>query len=138
MHQYYAYKFKLRMINIMYPDKIGSDDRGYTYEYFHERYGLHLICFRKKGSISGRHYHKGISLTKNPEILILCSGSIELRWRETTAADLQIQIIEGPAKIEIPAYIWHEIIAITDCTFIELNALSEHKADTFYDSLATQ
>lgn len=122
------------MINITVLDKIGSDDRGYTYEYFHERYGRHLICFRKKGSISGRHFHKGQSLTKDPEIIILCSGTMVLNWRENGSSQIVTRIVEGPAKIEIPTYIWHEIVAESDCTFIELNSLSEHQADTFYDA----
>jgi len=112
-------------------DKIGSDERGYTYEYFHERYGRHLLCFRKAGTVSGRHYHKGISLTKNPEILILAQGTVILNWRRTNSPDLQSEKIEGPARIEIPAYIWHEIVTVTDSVFLELNSLSEHTADTF-------
>ena len=47
----------------------GSDERGFTAEVEQERTGTHLIVFRKAGSISGRHYHKGLSNTKNPEIL---------------------------------------------------------------------
>ncbi len=49
------------MITISPLDPVGTDLRGYTYEYFHERYGHHLIAFRKAGSVSGRHYHKGIA-----------------------------------------------------------------------------
>lgn len=109
------------------------DDRGYVAEYYHERLGQHLIVFSKAGSIRGRHYHKGISITKNPEILILLSGELTCNWRVTTSQELHTQKIKAPAKIEIPAYTWHEVIADTDCTFLELNSLSEHTADTFYD-----
>lgn len=125
------------MITITPLDKVGSDERGYTYEYFHERYGRHLICFRKAGSISGRHYHKGLSLTKDPEVLILASGNIQFNWRKANQSNTEQVFVEAPAKIDIPAYTWHEIIAITDCTFIELNSLSEHEADTFRDELPT-
>jgi dTDP-4-dehydrorhamnose 3,5-epimerase-like enzyme len=119
------------MITITSFDKVGTDERGFTYEYFHERYGRHLVCFRKAGSVSGRHYHKGISLTKDPEILILASGNVQLNWRKVNSKEMHSILAEGPAKIEIPAYIWHEVVAVTDCTFIELNSLSEHEADTF-------
>jgi len=112
-------------------EQIGRDERGYTYEYFHERYGRHLIAFRKAGSVSGRHYHKGISLNKNPEIIILCHGALQLNWRAPNSNAVQSLFIEGPKKIDIPAFIWHEIVAKTDCCFIELNSLSEHQADTF-------
>lgn len=122
------------MITITPLDKIGDDERGYTYEFFQERMGRHLVCFRKAGSISGRHYHKGLSLTKNPELLILAQGNITINWRQLPNKELQSIWVEGPARIEIPPYIWHELAAITDCTFIELNSLSEHQADTFTDS----
>lgn len=122
------------MITITPLDKIGSDERGYTYEYFHERYGRHLICFRKAESVSGRHYHKGLSLTKNPEIIILLHGKLMLNYRNVNDKGVIGMEVEGPVKIEIPTYVWHEFVSITDCVFLELNSLSEHEADTFYDN----
>ncbi len=122
------------MIQVTTLDKIGTDERGYTYEYFHERYGRHLVCFRKAGSISGRHYHKGLSLSKNPEIIILASGAFTLNWREVNGSRIESILIDEPSRIEIPPYIWHELKAVSDCTFIELNAVSEHQADTFYEA----
>lgn len=122
------------MITVTPLDKISNDERGYTYEYFHERYDRHLLCFRKAGTISGRHYHKGLSLTKNPEILVLVHGNVNLNWKHINSGALQTTWIEAPARIEIPPYIWHELVALSDCSFIELNALSEHQADTFTDT----
>lgn len=110
-----------------------TDQRGFVAEYYHERIGQHLIVFSKAGAIRGRHYHKGLSITKNPEILILLSGSYTLNWREANTENIQTATVAAPAKIEIPAYTWHELVAITDCSFIELNALSEHAADVFYE-----
>lgn len=121
------------MITVTPLDKIGHDERGYTYEYFHERYGRHLLAFRKAGTVSGGHYHKGLSLTKNPEVLILVHGNVNLRWKNLHESSLQTTWIEAPARIEIPPYIWHELVALSDCSFLELNALSEHQADTFTD-----
>lgn len=121
------------MVTITPLDKVGADDRGFTYEYFHERYGRHMVCFRKAGSVSGRHYHKGLSLTKDPEILILASGTLTLNWKNINTLTTESIFVEAPVKIEILPYIWHELIALTDCTFIELNSLSEHEADTFHD-----
>lgn len=123
------------MVTVTPLDKIASDDRGYTHEYFHERYGRHLICFRKAESVSGRHYHTGTSLTKDPEIVILAHGTMMLNYRKVNSKELMNTLVEAPAKIEILPYVWHEMIALTDCTFIELNSLSEHEADTFNDDL---
>ncbi len=112
---------------------LGHDERGYTSEYYHDRIGQHLIVFRKAGTVSGRHYHKGISMSKNPEIFILFSGELTLNWRNVNETEIKTAKVTGPAKIEIRAYIWHEMIMTTDCTALELNSLSDHKADTFYD-----
>ncbi len=110
----------------------GNDERGYTAEYEHERAGLQLLLFRKTGSISGRHYHKGISATKNPEIFIVVNGTCTLNWRHINDATIETMIITGPARVDIPPFIWHEVLADTDCCFLELNSVAEHVADTFY------
>jgi hypothetical protein len=110
----------------------GSDDRGFTAEYQHERSGKQLALFRKAGSISGRHYHKGSSATKAPEILLLLHGTLQLNWKHIDDADTQSATVEGPARLTIPPYIWHELVAQTDCVMLEMNSIDEHKADTFY------
>ena len=124
------------MVHITLMDKIGIDERGYTYEYFHERMGRHLVIFRKAGTVSGRHYHKGLSLNKNPEVLLLLSGSAVLNYRESHNYEMHTITLTGPVRIEMPPFIWHEVITQTDCTFLELGSLSEHEADTFYDQPA--
>jgi len=111
-----------------------NDARGTVAEYFHERTGQHLIVFSKAGAVRGRHYHKGISLSKNPEMLILLSGTCIFNWREVNSQQLQTATVQAPAKIEVSPYVWHELLAVTDCSFLELNSLSEHVADTFYEN----
>lgn len=109
----------------------GNDERGFTAEYEHTHAGKELILFRKAGTVSGRHYHKGISKAKDPEILILLNGTCRLNWKHIDEAELQTQLIEGPAKLTIPKLIWHEVVAETDCVFVECNSIEEHVADTF-------
>lgn len=110
----------------------GNDDRGFTAEYYHERIGQQLIIFRKAGTVSGRHYHKGLSLTKDPEIFFLLTGTCTVNWRNINDGTMQTANLIGPVKLEIPAFTWHELVMHTDCTCIELNSISEHKNDTFY------
>ena len=108
-----------------------QDDRGYGCEYEQQRPGKHMLVFTKAGAIRGRHYHKGISPTKNPEIIILISGTTTLRWRHKDGRELESAMVSAPARIEIPPFIWHEFQAQDDCAMIELNSLAEHAADTF-------
>lgn len=110
----------------------GLDERGYTAEYEHSRHGQQLIVFRKAGTVSGKHYHKGISATKNPEIFLLLNGCCTVNWKHIDDATTQTANITGPTRLEIPPMIWHEVIANTDCTFIEMNSIDEHAADTFF------
>ena len=111
----------------------GSDERGYTAEYTHERGGMQLVIFRKAGTVSGRHYHKGLSKTKDPEIFIVLSGTCTMNWRNINDAEIQSAEVTGPAKMKIPPYTWHELVMHTDCACLELNSIQEHKDDTFYD-----
>ena len=111
---------------------LGTDERGFTAEYPHERTGDHIIVFRKAGSISGRHYHKGLSATKDPEIFIIFNGACTINWRDINSEELHTDEVVGPVKLAIFPNTWHEIIGVTDYTALELNSLEEHKADTFY------
>lgn len=109
----------------------GADERGYTAEFQQARTGTHLIVFRKAGTVSGRHYHKGLSATKNPEILILLNGTCTFSWKHIEDTAVQTAQYTGPVHFEIPPYVWHELIPVTDCTFMEQNSIAEHAADTF-------
>jgi hypothetical protein len=110
----------------------GKDERGYTAEFLQDRIGKQLIVFRKAGTISGRHYHKGLSATKNPEILILMHGTCTFNHRHIDEEQVHSAQYTGPVHFEIPPLVWHELLADTDCTFIELNSIEEHASDTFY------
>lgn len=111
-----------------------TDARGYVCTYYHDRIGEHILLWSKAGSVRGGHFHKGISLTKDPEILILISGTCILKWKEPNSSRLEIQKVTAPAKIIIPPYTWHQLVFETDSALIEMNGLSEHQADTFYET----
>jgi hypothetical protein len=113
-------------------ESLSHDDRGYVGEYYHDRAGRHLLVFCNAGAIRGRHYHKGLSPTKNPEIIILVSGKCTINWRNLDTSTMSTETITGPAKMQISANTWHEFVAQTDCSFLELNSIAEHKSDTFY------
>lgn len=119
------------MIEVTTITPAGEDDRGFTAEFEQKRTGTHLIVYRRAGTISGRHYHKGISDTKNPEILTLLSGSCTLKWKHIDSDELQSEQYSAPVQLTIPPLVWHEITADTDCTFVEQNSIEEHVADTF-------
>ena len=107
------------------------DERGALHYFSTNRTGEFLLVYRKAGSISGQHYHKGISAGKNPEDMLLVQGKADLHWKHLeTKEEKTIQLI-APTRVKIPANVWHELTAITDIVFIELNSLSEGSEDTF-------
>jgi hypothetical protein len=62
--------------------------------------------------------------------MYLLSGKVNLHWCPMDESELRTEIIEAPARIEIAIRIWHELEAITDCSFIELNTLEDVKRDS--------
>lgn len=105
--------------------------RGKTLLFDNERTGEFILGYRNKNSVSGRHYHKGVAANKNPEILILISGAIQLKTIDLATKKEQIIKLEIPSRIEIPAMIWHEVIALTDCVFLETNSINDCDTDTY-------
>jgi len=109
---------------------IGQDDRGASYTWDASRTGQFIMCFRNAGSSSGQHYHEGKSDNKNPEILYLTSGKAALHWCPLGEKEIHVTEIIAPARVEVPVNVWHQLIAITDCSFLELNSLEDVQQDS--------
>lgn len=119
------------MVTVTALPLIGSDERGATFVFDNERIGEFIVVHRKKGSLSGQHFHKGKAIYKNPEKLIILNGTVQLNWRDTHSAASGTVMIDGPAMVQVPAYVWHELVAETDFVMLELNALADGQGDTF-------
>lgn len=109
---------------------IGRDGRGETFEVPNSRTGDFMLGFRKAQTSSGRHYHTGVRANKNPEVLILISGKAELRWRYLEEREVRILPLQGPVRLEVDAGIWHELFALSDLVFWEMNSLEDVQADS--------
>ncbi|KAA2243027.1 cupin domain-containing protein [Chitinophaga agrisoli] len=118
------------MVSVTPLELIGQDERGANYIWESQRTGRFIMCFRKAGSSSGQHYHEGKSDYKNPEILFVLSGKAALHWCPLDEKEIRVITIEAPARVEVAINIWHQLIAVTDCTFIELNSLEDVQRDS--------
>jgi len=107
------------------------DERGALHYFSTDRTGEFLLLYRNAGTISGQHYHKGISAGKNPEDMLLVQGTANLHLKDLETKEEKTIELVAPIRVQIPAHIWHELTAITDIVFIELNSLSEGSEDTF-------
>lgn len=106
------------------------DERGALHYFSTDRTGEFLLVYRNAGTISGQHYHKGISVGKNPEDMLLVQGKANLHWKDLNTNEENTVELMAPTRVLIPANTWHELIAITDIVFIELNSLSDGSEDT--------
>lgn len=107
------------------------DERGALHYFSTDRTGEFLLVYRKAGSISGQHYHSGFSKGKNPEEMLLVQGEIILNWKDLLSQEIGTLNIKAPSRVIIPAKIWHEVKAVTDIIFIELNSLVDGSEDTY-------
>lgn len=121
------------MIEIQPLPKVAEDERGPTH-YFNTDRSRQFVCgFRKAGSVSAKHYHKGGSPGKNPEVLVLFQGEITLNWFDVRNPDHKgTEHVKAPALVTVYPWAWHEVIAETDMIFLEQNTLEDGKTDTFW------
>jgi tellurite resistance-related uncharacterized protein len=118
-------------VSVSIIDVKAIDERGALHYFSTNRTGEFLIVYRKAGSISGQHYHKGKSVGKNPEEMLLLQGSITMNWKNLETNITDTITIEAPSRVIIKANVWHEVKALTDIIFIELNSLAEGSEDTY-------
>lgn len=115
-------------------DLLGSNEMGKTYAFNASQTEGYILAFRKEGSVSGNHYHKGVVKGKSPETLVLISGKCEVEVEHVEDGEVQKTEVEGPVKLSFAPYYFHTVKALTDLVFIELNSIEEHKRDTYYRS----
>ncbi len=107
------------------------DERGALHYFSTDRTGEFLLVYRTAGTISGQHYHNGLHKGKNPEEMLLVQGEIILQWKDLQTQQTGMLNIKAPSRVIIPAKIWHEVKAVTDIVFIELNSLRDGSEDTY-------
>lgn len=119
------------MVEVIILDKIGEDERGATHYFETDRTGQFIVAYRKAGSASGRHYHKGTAWQKNPEQIIIMQGEATVNWFDVRGHEKGSVRVKAPARVHIQPWAWHEVIADTDIIVFELNGLEDAKDDTF-------
>ena len=93
------------MIKVEPINQIGEDERGRTYTFNMDRTGEFIVGFRKAGSSSGRHYHKGRSPYKCPEKFMIMQGQATVHWRDIKSERLGSEKLRAQLSfILIPGY----------------------------------
>ncbi len=109
------------LIKIEKIEPLKEDERGNAYE-FPVRASKNIIVLnRHKGSISGRHYHKGTTESKSPETFFLAKGKVRIFVKDVKTGEEEEYTVEENHKIYVPAMTYHEVHALTDIMLIEFN-----------------
>lgn len=111
---------------------IGENDFGQTLELLNTISNKLLLAYRKAGSVSGNHYHTGNEDSKNPEILYLIAGEVQLELEHLPTGLKEGFPASAPCKVQIYPNTLHRLLAKTDIIFLEMNSLEEHQRDTLY------
>ncbi len=62
--------------------------------------------------------------------MLLVQGSATLHWKDLSTNQEETVELIAPVRVLIQANVWHELIAITDIVFVELNSLVDGSEDT--------
>lgn len=124
----------MKTVELKSLDLLSENEENSTWEFRSESPSKgRILAFRAKGTYSGNHWHKGNSAAKNPEELLLISGSVLIEWSDVPEKDYHHQLqAEAPCIIKIFPMVKHRLKALEDICFLEANSIEEHKADTYY------
>lgn len=126
----YFFGEKMDGVQITEIELVKNDERGKVFEFANIMTPRLILVDRIDGSVSGEHYHEGKIQTKNPEIVVLCKGTIELYTKNTKTGEKQRKILNAPCMVKIYPFIYHEAKALSDIILLEFNSLKEHEKDT--------
>lgn len=112
------------------------NDRGKrTWEWDQKDNKQIVFSFRRKGEHFGNHFHKGKDPSKNPERFLLLRGIFEFVfiYKNGKKQKLILSPKKGPIELILPAYVFHKILAKTDCYHIEYRTtyFNSKKPDTY-------
>jgi mannose-6-phosphate isomerase-like protein (cupin superfamily) len=103
---------KITKINPLKPDS-----RGLAFGFSTRPSSFFIVLHRKKGTVSGRHYHKGL----NPETFYVAKGTVKLVTRASNRSRSEEHVIEKNHLFEIPPLVYHELHALTDLILLEFH-----------------
>ena len=97
-----------------------EDERGSTYCYIAgDKLKEVLITKRKKGSVSGNHYHTGSDPTRNPEIQYIISGKVKFTAKNLDTNEQESHILTESTEIKISPRVFHRIEMLEDTISLE-------------------
>jgi len=115
----------MKGVKIINLDLVKSDDRGSIFQFQNRDSSKLLLVKRKKGTVSGGHYHTGKNKMKDPETVIVLDGRFEISLKDLKTLKELRKTYDTPKMFKIDPYIFHEIRALTDIVLLDMNSIDD-------------
>ncbi len=117
-------------VEIINGDIVKENEKGTVFEFDNRDSKKFLLIKRKKGTVSGEHYHTGKNPFKNPETLIILEGEVEVYFKNIYTQEAFRKVYTNPVMFKLAPFIYHEIIACTDIVMLDMNGITSDVDDT--------
>lgn len=115
----------MKGVKIINLELVKSDDRGSIFQFQNRDSSKLLLVKRKKGTISGRHYHTGKNKMKDPETVIILDGKFEIVLKDVKTLKEFKKTYDTPIMFKIDPFIYQEIRAVTDIVLLDMNSIDD-------------
>ncbi|MFK7780584.1 MAG: hypothetical protein QM490_05630 [Candidatus Gracilibacteria bacterium] len=120
----------MKGVEIIDLNLVKESNKGPIYEFQNRNSDRMLLIKRKKGTVSGNHYHTGKIKFKNPEIFIIFDGECEIHFINIKSGEEYKDVYKKPVMFKVNPYIVHKITALTDIIIVDMNSFEDDNKDT--------
>ena len=121
----------MKNVKVIKLEVVKKDNKGLVFEFDNRKSSKLLLIKRKKGTISGGHYHTGKNKLKDPETLIMIDGKFKLILKNIKTKQESTKTYQAPIMFKIDPFIYHTIEALTDIIMLDMNSIKDDN-DTIY------
>ncbi|MFY2508269.1 hypothetical protein ACN3E9_08265 [Vibrio pectenicida] len=123
------------MITVKPFDTIGHDERGETKFFKVKYYGEFIYITRKKGSLCGNTYHKGLNEGTRLKTFVLLQGAVTINYRHVDSNEPESIKVTVPSIIEIELFTVHNMCVESDMVILENNSINDIKEDVIRETV---
>ncbi|WP_341664589.1 hypothetical protein [Vibrio sp.] len=123
------------MITVKEFNSIGSDERGETKSFSVKDYGQFVYLTRKKGSLCGNTYHKGVNQGTRLKTFVLLQGEVTVNYRHVDSSEVENIKVSAPSLIEVEPFIVHNIYVESDALILENNSITDIQEDVIREKV---
>tara|TARA_Y100000310_G_C20624122_1_gene784928 strand:- start:1300 stop:1677 length:378 start_codon:yes stop_codon:yes gene_type:complete len=113
-------------VKIIDLELVKNNEKGSTFQFENRKEAAKVLLIkRKKGTISGAHYHTGKNPMKDPETFMIIDGEAEVILKHLKTKEEFKEIYKKPIMFKLAPYVYHEIRALTDIILVDMNSIED-------------